>query len=87
MRRFGLLLLVFAAALGLAAPSIAQNGSGDRFAVVAGVESYPDAVGAAPGALDDARHVAAALQEEGFSVTLLENPNEATLKRSVVDLT
>jgi esterase/lipase superfamily enzyme len=75
------------ATLALAAPALAQPAASQgRIAVVVGVESYPAAIGAEPGARADARHVAQALEAEGFAVELLEDPGEATLKRSVFGL-
>lgn len=80
MGRVLVALCAFAAALAAAAaPAAAQ----DRFAVVIGVEGYSGSIGPAPGARADARHVAQALEQESFTVELLEDPDEAALKRSV----
>ncbi|NIR60445.1 MAG: caspase family protein, partial [Gammaproteobacteria bacterium] len=70
------------AAATLVAPAAAQ----DRVAVVVGAEGYPQVIGGAPGARTDARHVADALEAEGFAVQLVEDPDETTLKRSLYDL-
>ena len=80
MRRFvSVILGVAAVAAAFAAPAGAQ----ERFAVVIGAENYPASIGVAAGARDDARHVADALTAERFEVELIEDPDEAALKRSV----
>lgn len=81
-------LFAFASLLvaAFAAPAAAQNNVQSRYAVVIGAENYPAAIGAQLGAVADARHVAEALQAEGFVVELIEDPGEAALKRSVFTL-
>ncbi len=59
--------------------SLAQT----RYAAVVGVESYPEAVGSAPGAAADAALISERLRRQGFKVVTEINADQAAIKRSV----
>ena len=58
----------------------------DYHALVVGVGDYTNGWPDLPGAVKDAKEVAAALEKYGFSVTLLLDPDAGALKRALGDL-
>jgi hypothetical protein len=58
----------------------------DYYALVVGVGDYTNGWPALPGALKDSEDVAAALENYGFTVKLVQNPTSRELKRAVTEM-
>ncbi|MBY0298102.1 MAG: caspase family protein [Methylobacterium sp.] len=64
-------------------PAIAQSRQGDRIALVIGNAQYPDSDAPLTTPVQDARALAAALQQKGFAVDVQENTTKRTLQEAV----